>query len=49
MSNVADDNSALVFDRDLVGKLTPAGEFDTGGLGTGAALQALHAGLCTVA
>ena len=47
MSNAADGNSVLVFDRDLVGKLTPAGEFDTGGLGTGAVLQALHAGLCT--
>ena len=39
MSNAADGNSVLVFDRDLVGKLTPAGEFDTGGLGTGAGLD----------
>jgi len=38
MSNAAEGNSVLVFDRDLVGKLTPAGEFDTGGLGTGAGL-----------
>ena len=32
MSNAAEGNSVLVFDRDLVGKLTPVGEFDTGGL-----------------
>ena len=38
MSNAAEGNSILVFDRDLVGNLTPAGEFDTGGLGTGAGL-----------
>ena len=38
MSNAAEGNSVLAFDRDLVGKLTPAGEFDTGGLGTGAGL-----------
>jgi len=38
MSNAASGNSVLVFDRDLVGKLTSAGEFDTGGLGTGAGL-----------
>jgi len=38
MSNAAEGNTVLVFDRDLVGKLTPAGEFDTGGLGTGAGL-----------
>jgi len=38
MSNAAEGNSVLVFDRDLVGKLTPAGEFDTGGLGTGTGL-----------
>ena len=38
MSNAAEGNSILVFDRDPVGKLTPAGEFDTGGLGTGAGL-----------
>ena len=38
MSNAAEGNAVLVFDRDLVGKLTPAGEFDTGGLGTGAGL-----------
>jgi 6-phosphogluconolactonase (cycloisomerase 2 family) len=34
MSNDADGNSVLMFDRDPVGKLTPAGEFATGGLGT---------------
>jgi 6-phosphogluconolactonase (cycloisomerase 2 family) len=38
MSNAAEGNSLLVFNRDLVGKLTPAGEFDTGGLGTGTGL-----------
>jgi 6-phosphogluconolactonase len=38
MSNAAEGNAVLVFDRDLAGKLTPAGEFDTGGLGTGAGL-----------
>jgi 6-phosphogluconolactonase len=38
MSNAAEGNSVLVFDRDQVGKLTPAGEFDTGGLGTGTGL-----------
>lgn len=38
MSNAAEGNSVLVFDRDLGGKLTPAGEFDTGGLGTGTGL-----------
>ena len=38
MSNAAEGNSVLAFDRDLVGKLTPAGEFNTGGLGTGAGL-----------
>jgi 6-phosphogluconolactonase len=38
MSNAAEGNSVLAFDRDLIGKLTPAGEFDTGGLGTGAGL-----------
>ena len=38
MSNAAEGNSILVFDRNQVGKLTPAGEFDTGGLGTGAGL-----------
>jgi len=38
MSNAAAGNSVLVFDRNLVGKLTPAGEFDTGGLGTGTGL-----------
>ena len=38
MSNAAEGNSVLVFDRDLVGRLTPAGEFDTGGLGTGTGL-----------
>jgi len=38
MSNAAEGNSVLVFNRDLVGNLTPAGEFDSGGLGTGAGL-----------
>ena len=38
MSNAAEGNAVLVFDRNLVGKLTPAGEFDTGGLGTGTGL-----------
>jgi 6-phosphogluconolactonase len=38
MSNAVEGNSVLVFDRDPVGKLAPAGEFDTGGLGTGAGL-----------
>lgn len=38
MSNAAEGNTILVFDRDLFGKLTPASEFDTGGLGTGAGL-----------
>jgi 6-phosphogluconolactonase (cycloisomerase 2 family) len=38
MTNAAEGNSVLVFNRDLVGKLTPAGEFDTEGLGTGTGL-----------
>ena len=38
MSNAAEGNSILAFNRDLVGKLTPAGEFDTDGLGAGAGL-----------
>lgn len=38
MSNAAEGNSVLVFDRDNRGKLTPAGEFPTGGLGTGTGL-----------
>ncbi len=38
MSNAAEGNTILVFDRDPVGKLAPAGEYDTGGLGTGAGL-----------
>lgn len=38
MSNAAAGNSVLVFERDLVGKLSPAGEFATGGLGTGTGL-----------
>ena len=38
MSNAAEGNSVLMFDRWLSGKLTPAGEFSTGGLGTGAGL-----------
>ena len=38
MSNAASGNAVLVFKRDRVGKLTPAGEFPTNGLGTGAGL-----------
>jgi len=38
MSNAAEGNSVLVFERDAVGKLAPAGEFGTGGLGTGSGL-----------
>ena len=38
MSNAAESNSILVYNRDLTGKLTPAGEFDTGGLGTSSGL-----------
>jgi len=38
MSNAAEGNTVLTFDRDQTGKLTPAGEFETGGLGTGAGL-----------
>jgi 6-phosphogluconolactonase len=38
MSNAAEGNTVLMFDRDQTGKLTPAGEFETGGLGTGAGL-----------
>lgn len=38
MTNAAEGNSVLVFNRDPVGKLTPAGDFDTGGLGTGTGL-----------
>lgn len=38
MSNAAGGNTVMVFDRDEVGRLTPGGEFDTGGLGTGAGL-----------
>jgi len=38
MSNVAEGNSVLIFNRDQVGKLTPAGEFYTEGLGTGTGL-----------
>lgn len=38
MSNAAEGNTILVFDRDPVGKLAPAGEYATGGLGTGAGL-----------
>jgi 6-phosphogluconolactonase (cycloisomerase 2 family) len=36
ISNAAESNTILMFDRDQIGKLKPAGEFDTGGLGTGA-------------
>lgn len=38
MSNDALGNSVLVFDREQGGKLIPAGEYDTGGLGTGGGL-----------
>jgi len=38
MTNAVDGNKVLMFDRDRTGKLTAAGEFDTGGLGTGAGL-----------
>ncbi len=38
MSNPNGENSVVMFDRNLNGKLTPAGEFDTGGLGTGGGL-----------
>jgi 6-phosphogluconolactonase (cycloisomerase 2 family) len=38
MSNAAEGNSVLMYNRDQVGKLTPAGEFYTDGLGTGTGL-----------
>ncbi len=38
MSNGVDGNAILVFARNKLGKLTPAGEFDTEGLGTGSGL-----------
>jgi 6-phosphogluconolactonase len=38
MSNAAEGNSVLMYNRDQVGKLTPAGEFYTEGLGTGTGL-----------
>jgi len=38
MSNAAEGNSVLMYSRDQVGKLTPAGEFSTEGLGTGTGL-----------
>jgi 6-phosphogluconolactonase (cycloisomerase 2 family) len=38
MSNAADGNSVLAFDRDKIGRLTPLGEFPTEGLGTGTGL-----------
>jgi len=38
MSNAAEGNSVLMFNRDQVGKLTPAGEIYTEGLGTGTGL-----------
>lgn len=38
MSNDAVDNSILVFNRTASGRLTPAGSFSTGGLGTGSGL-----------
>jgi 6-phosphogluconolactonase (cycloisomerase 2 family) len=38
MTNASAANTVLVFDRDRVGKLKPAGEFATGGLGTGTGL-----------
>ncbi len=38
MSNDAEGNSVLMFNRLLDGKLTPAGEYSTGGLGTSGGL-----------
>jgi 6-phosphogluconolactonase len=38
MSNAADGNSVLVFNRRINGHLAPAGAFATGGLGTGGGL-----------
>jgi 6-phosphogluconolactonase len=38
MSNAAEGNSVLMYSRDQVGRLTPAGEFYTEGLGTGTGL-----------
>ncbi len=38
MSNDVQGNTIVVFDRDKTGRLTDGGEFDTGGLGTGAGL-----------
>jgi 6-phosphogluconolactonase len=38
MSNAVEGNAVLVFSRDNIGKLRPAGKFATGGLGTGAGL-----------
>jgi len=38
MSNAPEGNSVLMFNRDQAGKLTPAGEFNTEGLGTGTGL-----------
>jgi 6-phosphogluconolactonase len=38
MTNAVDGNTVLMFSRDHTGKLTAAGEFATGGLGTGAGL-----------
>jgi 6-phosphogluconolactonase (cycloisomerase 2 family) len=38
MSNATDGNSVLVFDRLASGALVPAGEYPTGGLGTGGGL-----------
>lgn len=38
MSNSPEGNAVLVFDRDRVGRLTPAGQYGTGGLGTGTGL-----------
>ena len=38
MSNLAEGNTVLVYDRERNGKISPAGEFSTGGLGTGGGL-----------
>jgi 6-phosphogluconolactonase len=38
MTNEPDGNAVLVFDRDRFGRLSPAGRYPTGGMGTGAAL-----------
>jgi 6-phosphogluconolactonase len=38
LSNAADGNAVIVFDRAIDGRLRPAGSFSTGGTGTGAGL-----------